>query len=138
MDAKFFQLALKENIAKNVLILLFAFLFYNTIYSSLSTLNSAVVNDFLLILSLLLLIACFGAFSFSYQFSDMKNTLVRFLSHFSTFVFMLLVLFLLEALVVSVGIVYQSLYAMVLVFSALLYFGIVLYDFWDLLRSFKE
>ena len=56
------------------------------------------------------------------------------LAHCATFVFMLLIALLLETIVLTAKMVYPSFYALIFCFALLLYFGIILYDFWDYLR----
>jgi hypothetical protein len=87
---------------------------------------------------MLLVTACFANFAFSYENSEISNLGNRLLSHFATFIFMLLIAFFLEAIVVGVQLVYPSLFFVILVFSVLLYVGVALYDFWDFLRAFGK
>lgn len=137
MTIKIFKEIFLENIFKNVLILIFVILFFDTLFVSLQSVDQSKVNDFLLTISILLVTVCFANFAFSYEFSDLSHFMKRILSHASTFVFMLLIAFLLEALVVSMMFVYPSLFKIILLFSFLLYLGVVFYDFWDLFRAFK-
>lgn len=126
-----------ENIIKNIIIIIFAFLLYPTIKESLSTLKADNIGDFLLVISILLVTVCFANFAFSYEYSQVKKTSLRLISHSATFIFLLLIALLLEAMTVSIGIIYPSLFNMIMIFSILLYLGVVLYDFWDLFRRFE-
>jgi len=96
------------------------------------------MGNLLSIISILLVTVCFANFAFTYNHSKMENVQMRILAHFTTFIFLLLTALLLEVLVISVGVTYPSMYNLVLVFSALLYLGIVLYDFWDFFKCFKK
>lgn len=125
---------IKENLLKNVLILLVGFLSYNFIYNSLSQLKNNQINDFLLVLSILLVTVSFANFAFTYEFSDLQNIFQRMLSHTATTLFLLLTFLLLLSLVISIKIIYPALFLMISLFSIILYFSIVIYDFWDLFR----
>ncbi len=48
---------------------------------------------------------------------------------------MLLIATLLESMVLTVRVVYPSLHTLILGFAALLFLGVVAYDFWDYLRA---
>jgi hypothetical protein len=138
INRRLFETTLKENLVKNFLVILLAFLFYKTIFLGLKVVNSNNIGDFLLIVSILLVTVCFANFAFSYEHSNIRNFGIRTLSHASTFIFMLLIALLLEALVISINFVYPKLLGLMTVFSLLLYTGVALYDFWDFFRVFKE
>jgi len=125
---------LKENLLKNFLIILIALAFYPVLSHALVPIQLDQMNDFLLIISILLVAVCFANFAFTYEKSNLKSRAQKTLSYVSTFVFMLLLALLLESIVLAVKIVYPSFYVIIFGFAMLLYIGIVLYDFWDLLR----
>lgn len=125
---------IKENIVKNILILFFSILFYFPLSRALTQIQPTQLSDFLLILSMFIVAICFANFTFTYEKSNIIITSQRMFSHFVTFIFMLLLALLLEALIISVGFVYPPLYSIIFVFSTLIYLSVVLYDFWDLLR----
>jgi len=138
MDKSVFEISIKENLLKNFLIIVLVFLFYNSLRIGLKSIDSNQIGDFLLVISILLVTVCFANFAFSYEHSKIRSLGMRLLSHITTFIFMLLIALLLEALVISIGIVYPSLVAIILIFSLLLYIGIALYDFWDFFRAFNK
>jgi hypothetical protein len=129
--------AVKECLMKNFIIIVLCFLFYRNLTDSLAVITPNQMGDFLLLISILLVTACFANFAFSYEFSIIDSMGMRLLSHATTFIFMLLIALLLESMVIGIAYVYGNLLALVLVFSVLLYLGCALYDFWDLFRSFK-
>lgn len=133
-----FETAVKENLIKNVIIVVLAFLFYGSILSALRFLDTSVIGNFLLIISILLVTVCFACFSFTYQSSAMDKLGMRLLSHATTFLFMLLLALLLETMTIAVGLVYPSLYPIIMIFSIVLYIGVALYDFWDFFRWFQK
>lgn len=127
---------IKENIIKNILVVLFSFLVLFFTAKPIYEIQAAQINDFLLIISILLVTVCFANFAFSYEKSKLKSVKERFFSHLTTFVFLLLLLLLLlENLVIAVGAVYPTLKEMLFFLSFLLYFGNVLFDFWDIERA---
>lgn len=124
----------KENIVKNVLIVFFGLLALPYFSRSLSVIQADQLGNFLLILSILLVTVCFANFAFTYEKAKFNTVGGRLLAHAATFIFMLLILLMLESMCVAIYIIYPSLYQIVVGFSALLYLGIALYDFWDFLR----
>lgn len=132
-----FERSIKECLWKNFVVIVLAFLFYDRFRAALATLEASQMGDFLMLVSILLVTACFANFAFSYEFSIMESLGMRLLSHIATFIFMLLIGLLLEVMVIGLIQVYPSLGAMVSVFSLLLYTGCALFDFWDLFRGFK-
>ncbi len=126
---------IKVNFIKNILILLAAVFIYPVISDSLTSIKADQMNDFLLIVSILLVTVCFANFAFTYEKSNLQARSGKLLAHSATGVFMLLTVFLLESIDVAVKAVYPSLYFLVLGFSIMLYVGVVLYDFWDLMRA---
>ncbi len=137
VNKRIFRKLIEENLFKNILILFLALGSLNFLSKSLRSLNDSSINDFLLVVSILLVTVCFANFAFSYEYAYLNRFSIRLLSHFATFIFMLLIALLLEVLTISVGLVYPSLVVLIAIFSFLLYWGVVLYDFWDFLRIFK-
>ena len=133
-----FEMSIKENLLKNIGVLILTFLFHPNISSGLSSIDVSKISDFLLTISMLLVTVCFANFAFSYEHTIMNKLGMRLLSHISTFIFMLLIALLLETLVLSINIIYPSLFMIILIFSILLYIGVALYDFWDFFRAFNK
>jgi len=127
----------RENVIKNILILIIAAIFYPVFSNALSTINAEAMNNFLLVISMLLVTVSFANFAFTYEKSNLQSAREKMLSYGAVFIFMLLTVLLLEVMVLTVKIVYPSLYGIILGFSVLLYVGIMLYDFWDLFRNSK-
>ncbi|MBU0706846.1 hypothetical protein KKG41_00555 [Patescibacteria group bacterium] len=125
------SIIIKETLIKNITIIVLGVLFFSTIKGSLNDINSSNISDLLLITSILLVTVCFANFTFSYKHSKFR---ARLLSHITTSIFMVLILFLLEVMVISIGIVYSSIYELIFTFSLLLYIGVALFDFWDAMR----
>ena len=123
-----------QNIIKNFLIIGIAAFLWLVISASLQQLQVGQIGDFLIMISILLVTVCFANFAFTYEKSRSDISSINLLSHAATFVFMLLILLLLESMVLAVKVVYPSFYTIILGFSVLLYAGIILYDFWDLFR----
>ena len=125
----------KENITKNIIILIIVASLYPVILNSLIQIKFEQTNDFLLIISMLLVTVCFANFAFTYEKSKLKTKTENLLSHSTTGIFMLLTALLLESIVIATKIIYPSFYSIIFGFSILLYVGIILYDFWDLMRT---
>ncbi len=131
-------LAIKENILKNAIIIVLAFLFHPFIRHALQGIDIDMFGNILTIFSILLVTACFANFAFSYEYVAMEKRGMRMLAHHSTFVYMLLIALLLESLVTSMNVVYPSLSGIIIIFSILLYIGVAMYDFWDFFRAFNK
>jgi len=126
---------IKENMLKNGIVFLIAIFLYPSISTSLGKINSEQTNDFLLIISVLFVAVCFANFAFTYEKCKLEKWPGRVLAHSATGSFMLLTLLLLECITLTSKIVYPSFHGLIFWFSILLYFGIFLYDFWDLERA---
>ncbi len=124
----------KENVVKNVLIVVCTVLVFPMFESTLSAVPLEAFGDVLMVVSIFLVTVSFANFAFTYETINKNSAGARFLGFAATFLFMLLTALLLEVMVISIGLVHEGLYTMSLVFSVLLYLSIVLYDFWDLLR----
>lgn len=135
--ADLFERSVKECLMKNFIIIVVSMLFFRELESCVKTIPPSGIGDFLLLISIILVTACFANFAFSYEHSIMELLGMRLLSHVSTFIFMLLIALLLEAMVIGIALNYQGILVPVIVFCLLLYVGCALYDFWDLFRSFK-
>lgn len=123
-----------ENAIKNSLAFFISIATYPWMRRILSTLADSALSDFLFIISILLVTVCFAAFAFTYDKSRMATRSGRIFAHTTTFIFMLLIATLLESMAISVHLVYPSLTPLIVPFTILLYVGLAMYDFWDLLR----
>lgn len=125
---------IRDNLVKNILAIIIAAIAYPYLSDTLAIIQVSDMGNFLLIISILLVTVCFPLFAFTYEKSKLQSPGQRFLSHGVTFIFILLAAFLLESMVLVVKFIYPPLYGIILLFSVLLYVGIIFYDFWDLLR----
>ena len=116
----------KENIIKNILILIVAAGFYPVIFSSIALIKFEQTNDFLLIISMLIMTACFANFAFTYKESKLQTRSKKLLAHFATGTYMLLIALLLESMTLAVKIVYPSFHSLIFFFAILMYFGVIL------------
>ncbi|MCX6714902.1 MAG: hypothetical protein NTX72_03740 [Candidatus Uhrbacteria bacterium] len=126
---------LKENVLKNLVVILATFAFYPFLKNALDEVNSAQAGNLLMVISMFLVTVCFANFEFTYEKSQMDNKLGKWLATGSTAIFMFLIAIMLEIIVIIIRTVYPSLFGIFFVISALLYLSIVIYDFWDLIQS---
>lgn len=126
---------IQENVWKNILVLVIVALATPFIRTSLAAVDEQNFGNVLLIISILLVTVCFANFAFTYKDSDSRSQGIRVLSHASTFLFLLLMALLLLTMSLGVGVAYPAMNTLFFIFSLLLYVGVVLYDFWDLLRT---
>ena len=126
-----------ECLIKNALIVIVTVALYSSLAESLSSIRPEQTADFLFLISIMLVTACFANFAFSYEYSILETWWMRLISHLTTFLFMLLIGLLLLAMAIAIEIIHPNLYKLVRSFCLLLYFSCALYDFWDLFRKFK-
>ncbi|MCB1174727.1 MAG: hypothetical protein KDK39_14250, partial [Leptospiraceae bacterium] len=130
--------ALKENTVKHVLVVMVSLVVYGSLEAALVRARIGNIGDFLTIISIFLVTACFANFASSYEITDLSENWMRILSQAASFFFLLVISLLLLTMIIGIRIAYSRLYDISLIFSVLLYLGIVLYDYWDFLRCFAR
>jgi len=128
------EIIVKENLIKNLIVGICVFLFYTNLRQGIAGITIESIPTLLSVISILLVTVCFANFAFTYEKIQLESLGSRILAHSATFLFLLITALLLEAMAISIGIAYPSLYAISVIFSILLYVSIILYDFWDLFR----
>lgn len=128
----------KENLVKNIVVVILLFLAYPAIQNSLSTssitLDHGVIGSLLVAVSILAVTACFGNFAFTYEKIQHGNSKSRLLAHVTTGLLMLLIGLSLEMTSLLAGLLIENFY--IFNFSlVILYLASVLYDFWDTKRA---
>lgn len=124
----------KENLIKNLIVGICVFLFYPNLQKGITGITTESISTLLSVISILLVTVCFANFAFTYEKIKIESLGSRILAHSATFLFLLVTALLLESMVISIGVIYPSLYGIAIIFSILLYISIILYDFWDLFR----
>ena len=128
---------IKENILKNttlVILLIFLYLPIKELLSNISANpNKSTIGDFLVFISIIAVIACFGNFAFTYEKINEKITLQRYIAHFVTGILMLLIGI---SLIFSAGLISILIghFILIDIILILVYIACVGYDFWDLFR----
>ena len=115
---------LRENIIKNILIVVFALFFYPFLKSSLDEISLDQTGNFLLVISMFLVTVCFANFEFTYEKSQLNHRLGKWLATGSTAIFMFLIALLLETIILIIKLIYPSFFGLFFGFSILLYGGI--------------
>ena len=124
-----------ENIIKNIILIVLLVLLSGHVKNILFAIDPINADSILLFASLTLVAALFGNFSFTYEFSNIKNKYERFLGHFTTFLLMFAIGLLLEISVFAISIKVGSFFFLSILISVIIYVASVSYDFWDLLRA---
>lgn len=131
---------LKENIAKNLIILIvlgiLCFQIPNCIGCSVIEEDKAAAGSLLTTISLISVIACFGCFAFTYEKVQMKKRMYRYLAHITTGLLMLAI----GTTLILTSLVTKIIAGPLLIIDLLLvmvYLACVCYDFWDILRTEK-
>jgi hypothetical protein len=127
----------KENILKNLLIVIILVITYLPIEayisSSILATDKTAAGSIIVMTSIIAVTACFGNFAFTYEKINVKWKFERYLAHVTTGISMLVIGISLEFTDVLTVLLMGRFYLVdgVLV---LLYLAVAGYDFWDLLR----
>jgi hypothetical protein len=128
---------IKENLFKNLVLVLFLFLSFFTVKAFLenSVLSKelSLAGDVLVAVSIVAVLACFGNFAFSYEKINVKNSFQRFLAHLTTGLFMFVIGLSLIFTQVLVSFIMGSFFVIDVVLI-LVYAANISYDFLDLYK----
>ena len=131
------QLFIKENILKNLILIALLIVLYEPINTYLLNSNlvddKASAGDILVAASIIAVIACFGAFAFTYEKTNAKKNYQRYMNHITTGLLMLIIGISLIFTTILTSFIMGS-FIIFNVTAVLLYMAIVSYDFWDVLR----
>lgn len=129
---------LKENLWKNIIVIIPLILLYLPIRNYLE--NSNLVSDtgaagsILVAASIIAVIACFGNFAFTYEKVNQNKASHRYLAHFTTGLLMLIIGISLIFTAILIEFIMGS-FILMNITLLLLYVACIGYDFWDLLRD---
>ena len=128
-----------ENIIKNVVIVVLLIASYSPIHTSLSVSSlgsdTGAAGSFLIAVSIIAVIGCFGNFTFTYEKSRLNIPSDRLIAHMTTGLLMLVIGLSLEMTAVVSRFLVQGFFFLDLTLIAL-YVAMVLYDFWDIRRAY--
>jgi hypothetical protein len=128
-----------ENIIKNIILGLVLIVSFYYIQISLNTnaiiKNDVIINNLLLVVSIMAVTACFGNFAFTYERVNCKNVWQRYLAHVTTVLLMLIIGISLELTAILTKLLIGERLIILDITLLLLYLASILYDFWDLLRA---
>lgn len=127
-----------ENTAKNILILILLYAFYQPIVELYSKIDATHYDSLLTTVTLLIMAALFADYAFTYGHSKMESTINRWLSHIITFLIMLCTGVMLESVVILLRLkTGMDIWVMTFV-SIAFYISLVLYDYWDIWTTKKD
>jgi sensor histidine kinase YesM len=128
---------IKENLLKNLILIVLLALLYGPIDNYLLNSNLAAdkqsAGNILVATSIIAVIACFGAFAFTYEKINAKKSYARFLAHFTTGLLMLIIGITLIFTTILSSFIMGS-FILFNIIAVLLYIAVMGYDLWDLLR----
>ncbi len=127
-----------ENTIKNVVILLFLLILYSPLLALFKKIDSRHYDSLLITTSLLIMAVLFADYAFTYAHTKMKNIFNRYLSHVLTFIIMLCTGLMLESVVIIVNLKTGFNVWVITFVSFAFYISLIMYDFWDILRSEAE
>lgn len=126
-----------ENIVKNLLLLGVLIFLYPKIGQYFSTTelvnDKALAGNVLVAISILAVIACFGAFAFTYETVNKKSLFARYLAHITTGLLMFIIGISLEMSAYLAEFLIGKFWILNLSWLGL-YIATIGYDFWDLQR----
>lgn len=124
-----------ENLIKNIILIILLvlsnFKVNEFIASSPLLADKAINGSFLIAVSVLAVIACFGNFAFTYEKMEYKSIVWRILAHSTTGLFMFLIGLSLE-MTASLSYLLIGNFFIFNLSLFIIYIASVLYDFWDL------
>ncbi|MEK6969940.1 MAG: hypothetical protein AABW48_05935 [Nanoarchaeota archaeon] len=129
------QRIIKENITKNILIIILLGLLYPVIQNFLvnSDIDKASAGYIVVVTSVFAVIACFGNFAFTYEKINLKDSFQRYLAHFTTGLFMFVIGISLIFTTMLTAII-MGYFILIDITLLLLYLACVGFDFWDIYR----
>ena len=124
-----------ENTIKNIIILILLFILYKPAQDLFKNIGSEHYGNLLITTSLLIMAVLFADYAFTYAHTKMNNFFDRYLSHGITFIIMLCTGLMLESVVILVNLE-TSINVWVITFvSVAFYISLIMFDYWDILRS---
>jgi len=124
-----------ENTIKNIIILILLFILYKPALNLFKNIGSEHYGNLLITTSLLIMAVLFADYAFTYAHTRMKNSFDRYFSHGITFIIMLCTGLMLESVVVLVNLE-TSINVWIITFvSVAFYISLIMFDYWDILRS---
>lgn len=132
---------IKENIYKNIILVVLFGILLSPIDSFLMNSNlvtdKPLAGDVLVAVSIFAVISCFGCFAYTYEKINLKSNFQRYLAHFTTGIYLLVIGTSLIFIRVLLSILMGQ-FIIVDVMFVLLYLACVGYDFWDLFRVINK
>ncbi len=129
---------IKENLWKNILLIILLILLYFSIHNHLTSSNlvtdTSAASTILVATSIIAVIACFGNFAFTYEKVKRDKASHRYIAHLTTGLLMLIIGISLIFTAILIKFIMGS-FIIVDATLLLLYIACVGYDFWDLLRE---
>ena len=128
----------RENLIKNILLVVVLALLYPLIQDFLISSKLAIDNSsagsIIVVTSIIAVTACFGNFAFTYEKINIKDSFQRYLAHFTTGLFMLVmaISLIFTAILTKMIMGYFILIDITLI---ILYLACIGYDFWDVYRE---
>lgn len=126
-----------ENTIKNILLLALLIGSYGRLLKLFKNIDPEHYDSLLMTITLLIMAVLFADYAFTYAHTRIKNLLDRYLSHVITFMIMLCTGLLLESVVMIVNLKTNLNVWLITFVSITFYASLVLYDYWDILRSEK-
>ncbi len=127
---------IKENFWADIIITIILISIFSPINTFLTSLDLSAtdLNNMLITVSMISVIACFGNFTFTYEKINQNNPLHRYLAHFVTGSFMLVLGITLIFLDILLSFIIGH-FLLIDISFIILYLANIGFDFWDILRG---
>lgn len=132
------QKILKENLIKNLIVLIALVIFYSPLVDFLQQLPLRAYDSITLVSTVLIMAFLFADYAFTYSAADIRSTGQRFLGHLITAIILFGTGALLQISILSLNLSLQTRFCLMEILGWLFYASLVLYDFWDLNRGMNK
>lgn len=124
-----------ENTIKNILIFIVLLILYQPARNLFMNISSEHYGNLLVTVSLLIMAVLFADYAFTYAHTKMNSIIDRYFSHGITFTIMLCTGLMLESVIILVNLETGVNVWVITFVSVAFYLSLVMYDYWDILRS---
>jgi len=124
-----------ENTIKNLILIVLLFALYSPIVELFKGINYKHYDSLLTTTTLLIMAALFADYAFTYAHTRIKNSIDRYFSHAISFIIMLCTGLMLESVIIIVNLKVSTGVWVITFVSIAFYISLVMYDYWDMLRS---
>ena len=131
---------LRENGIKNGIVIILLYFLYSPTKQFLNSLTTDAIGyqTIIVLASLLIMAFLFATYTFTFKDSSLDSPFRRLLDYINTGIIMFGCGSLLEISYITINIQLKTTFYLIGMLMLLFYISLVLFDFWDLMRAFKQ